>query len=78
MDINLKKKFIEQLHRLENMEESFLIISSWNKVKKESVLILKKFNIFNEVIRYIDNGIFNQYNQFRILMKEYFFKALSY
>jgi len=78
MDINLKKKFIEQLHRLENMEESFLIISSWNKVKKESVLILKKFNIFNEVIRYIDNGIFNQYNQFRIWMKEYFFKALSY
>jgi len=47
-------------------------------VKKESVLILKKFNIFNEVIRYIDNGIFNQYNQFRIWMKEYFFKALSY
>ena len=78
MDINLKKKFIEQLHRLENMEENFFVISSWNKVKKESVLILKKFNIFNEVIRYIDNGIFNQYNQFRIWMKEYFFKALSY
>ncbi len=34
MDINLKKKFIEQLHRLENMEESFLVTSSWNKVEK--------------------------------------------
>jgi len=42
MDINLKEKFIEQLHRLENMEDNFLVTSSWNKLEKRIISSFKE------------------------------------